>query len=336
MPEQWMYDVLGDEARARPGFEDDLARGLQRGWRRGRAPWRPLAWAAAAAAAVFVVGVAVLATDGNKQIAPADTTLPATVTTATPPDPSAVAPYVAIGDSVMVGAEQLLADAGVRVFAAESRGPTGTLDVAANEVASGTIGAGSTVLIHVGTNAPLTDDALEDILAALPTEVDRIVFMTLAAPAGWIEENNTLIRALPGLDPRVDVADWATSSTQVELCPDGIHVSCSEEARQFYADYVLRALDATGEVPSTTATSVETSTSIDTPQLSGVELYLTSLAERDYSTAARLLNEGGLELGGPRRHAAALPAGVRPRRQPDQSATPSPPHCSSGAPSHGA
>lgn len=75
MPEQWMYDVMGDEARPRPGFEDQLARELHHEWRNRRTLWRPVAWGAAAAALLIGV-VAVVAKDDTKQIAPADTTVP--------------------------------------------------------------------------------------------------------------------------------------------------------------------------------------------------------------------------------------------------------------------
>lgn len=79
MPEQWMYDVMGDEARPRPGYEDELANELQREWRGSRTPWRAIAWSAAAAALLIGV-VAVVAQDDNKQIAPADT-VPTVATT---------------------------------------------------------------------------------------------------------------------------------------------------------------------------------------------------------------------------------------------------------------
>ena len=53
MPEQnWINEVIGDEARARTGFEDELARELHREWQGNRPPWRAVAWAAAAAAVV--------------------------------------------------------------------------------------------------------------------------------------------------------------------------------------------------------------------------------------------------------------------------------------------
>lgn len=108
MPEQWMYDVLGDEARPRPGFEDQLARELHHEWSGRRTPWRAIAWGAAAAALLIGV-VAVVAKDDTKQIAPADTTVPVSAvpsttaatetteaTTATTATPTTTAPSTTV------------------------------------------------------------------------------------------------------------------------------------------------------------------------------------------------------------------------------------------------
>ena len=81
MPEQWIDELVGDEARPRPGFEDRLARELQREWRRGRTPWRVVAWVTAAAALVLGV-VLVLTRDDDHSVVPADVstvTRPSTV-----------------------------------------------------------------------------------------------------------------------------------------------------------------------------------------------------------------------------------------------------------------
>ncbi|MDP2289957.1 MAG: hypothetical protein Q8M22_02135, partial [Actinomycetota bacterium] len=168
MPEQWMYDVMGDEARSRPGFEDELANELQREWRGRHSPWRAIAWGTAAAALLIGV-VAVVAKDDNKQIAPADT-VPSSVETLAPSTstPATTAAHVAIGESVMVGAVQLLTDAGVVVDARENRGAQGAARAIEAAVDAGSIGAGTVVLVQVGTNAPFSSAELDDILAAVP------------------------------------------------------------------------------------------------------------------------------------------------------------------------
>jgi hypothetical protein len=87
MPEQWISDMVGSEARPRAGFEDELAGKLQREWGGGRRPWRSMAWAAAAV--LLVLGVVAFATrTSNGSVRPTDTvaSTPATTpaTTATP------------------------------------------------------------------------------------------------------------------------------------------------------------------------------------------------------------------------------------------------------------
>lgn len=78
MPEQWMHDVMGDEAVARPGFEDRLAKELHREWHgESRRRWATLVGAAAAVAAV--VAAVVVFSDGDQQ----GTVTPATSTDAT-------------------------------------------------------------------------------------------------------------------------------------------------------------------------------------------------------------------------------------------------------------
>ncbi len=115
MPEQWIDDVMGDEARPRPGFEDQLARDLHREWRGGRTPWRAVAWVAAAA--VLVVGaVAVLTRDDDGRVVPADTTVPATVDSAAPsstaPDTtsprSTTTPSTTVDPSISIGVTRYL------------------------------------------------------------------------------------------------------------------------------------------------------------------------------------------------------------------------------------
>lgn len=296
MPEQWIDDVVGDETRPRTGFEDQLARDLHREWRGGRNPWRALAWTAAALA--LVVGtVAVLTRDDDGRVVPADSTVPQTVDSTAPASTSPAvvgSPYVAIGDSVMLGAKDLLEADNIVVDASENRGALSTKDAIDAAVQVGRIGRGSAVLVQVGTNGPLDQAALDDLLQAVPSYVDDIRLMTLRAPAPWIAANNALIRGAPDRDPRVRVVDWEALSTvsEVELCPDGIHISCNESARSVYAEIVRQALGAPVGTTTTTgpATTVDPSTSI------GVTRYLTALAEGDYDTAARLLNEGGLEL----------------------------------------
>ncbi len=112
MPEQWIDDVVGDETRPRPGFEDQLAGELRREWRGGRNSWRVAAWGVAAAAIVVGAVVVLSRDDDDGSVVPADTTVPATVDSSapsssapdtTPPTSTTSAPTTTVDPSISIG-----------------------------------------------------------------------------------------------------------------------------------------------------------------------------------------------------------------------------------------
>ena len=158
-----------------------------------------------------------------------------------PPTQASLPPesFVAVGESVMLGAAQPLEQAGVLVNAKENRGPEGVKNAVKNLVTEGRIGTGTTVIVQVGTNAPMSDQELDAIMAEVPADAASVVFMTLRAPVDWTTGNNERIGKLVERYPSVRILDWATESQRVELCPDGIHITCSVETLKFYANLVL-------------------------------------------------------------------------------------------------
>jgi peptidoglycan/LPS O-acetylase OafA/YrhL len=171
--------------------------------------------------------------------APGQSTTSVSTTTTLPPEPEA---NVAIGESVMVGARSQLQGQGVLVNAEENRGPNAVRDVVAGLVDQGVIGEGTTVVVQVGTNGPVTDEQFDAIVAAVPSNAAGIVVMTVRADLEWIDGNNERIGALPARHPNVTVLDWNGQSQGVELCPDGVHITCSVEATNFYANLILGEL----------------------------------------------------------------------------------------------
>jgi peptidoglycan/LPS O-acetylase OafA/YrhL len=160
-------------------------------------------------------------------------------TTTVPKEP---AKYVAIGESVMVGAQPLLEGAGVLVQAKEGRGPEGVKNAVIKLRDSGDLGLASTVVIQVGTNAPLNQKELDAIMVEMPAGVAGVVFMTIHADIEYIPKNNELLTGMATLYPNVSIIDWDAQSDQVELCPDGIHISCNGSApAKFYANLILAA-----------------------------------------------------------------------------------------------
>jgi hypothetical protein len=194
------------------------------------------------------VGAVQCSLQGNDPDTTAPATLPATVPSVPTSDstiattttlPKAPTANVAVGESVMVGAKAQLESAGVLVNAKENRGPDGVKNAILQLVDSGDIGLGTTVIIQVGTNAPVSDQEFDTIMQAIPADVAGVVFMTLAADVDWVPGNNDRINALPTRYANVRVLDWASESKNIVLCPDGIHITCSVEALNFYANLIL-------------------------------------------------------------------------------------------------
>jgi hypothetical protein len=45
---------------------------------------------------------------------------------------------------------------------------------------------------------------------------------------------------MPTLYPNVRILDWDARASEVELCPDGIHISCNGSApAKFYSNLIL-------------------------------------------------------------------------------------------------
>jgi hypothetical protein len=128
------------------------------------------------------------------------------------------------------------------VNAKENRGPEGVKNAILQMVAEGVVGKGTTVVVQVGTNAPVGDKEFDAIVSAVPADAAGIVFMTVRAPVEWVPGNNERIVALPARHPQVRVIDWNAESQKIELCPDGIHITCSTAASNFYANLILTEL----------------------------------------------------------------------------------------------
>ena len=168
------------------------------------------------------------------------TTLPATTTTK-PSPVDRIAPY-AVGESVMLGAAPNLQAGGVQVNAAVSRQGKNVAEVVGLLRARHQIGR--VMVIQTGTNGPVSDETLDLIMSYLPPDqTPLVVFLTVRAPRGWIDDNNVRIRRLPSRYPNVKILDWATQSDKVagELAKDGYHLRTAR-AKQFYANLVFDAI----------------------------------------------------------------------------------------------
>ena len=171
----------------------------------------------------------------------APTTSTSTTTTTTlPPGPP---PPLALGDSVMLGAADELADEGIVVSAEVSRQMKSMVPVVQQLRDEGRLG--DDVIVHLGTNGDLSDETVSQFFGAL-TGVRQVLVLTVLAPGkGWIAPNNEKLVALPAQFPNVKVLYWDGLAAE---CPgacfygDGIHLT--QAGQDYYTQLIMSQLTA--------------------------------------------------------------------------------------------
>jgi len=168
---------------------------------------------------------------------PSATTLPGTQTTTLD---GQVIPILAIGDSVMLGAANILTERGITVDALKSRPFRQALEISNYVKSIGRLG--EFVIIHLGTNGPVDQETLDEIMVPLK-DVDVVLLVTAHVPTRkWQDRNNELIRAMPNAYGNVRVLDWfQVAETHPEfLYGDKVHLN--NEGQRVYADLIMQAI----------------------------------------------------------------------------------------------
>ena len=169
----------------------------------------------------------------------ASTVAPTTLapTTTLPPEPI---PQLALGDSVMLGAAPQLKGIGFTVDAKESRQFSSGVDVVEQLKAEGLLG--DVVAVHLGTNGPITQSEMDELMAAL-ADVPQVMLITTALPDepryAYKNDNNGLIYDTVATHPNATLVDWGgLAAACVGDCfyADGIHMKST--GAQYYADVV--------------------------------------------------------------------------------------------------
>jgi len=164
-------------------------------------------------------------------------TLPVTETTTLD---GQIIPLLAIGDSVMLGAAEILTSRGVIVDALKSRPYRQALEIV-NYLKS-VNRLGDFVIIHLGTNNYVDEKTLDEIMAPL-ADTELVVFLTAHVPdKPWQDPNNALIRALPDRYGNAKVLDWQqiASENLNYLYRDKVHLN--KQGQVFYADLIMQAI----------------------------------------------------------------------------------------------
>jgi peptidoglycan/LPS O-acetylase OafA/YrhL len=164
------------------------------------------------------------------------TTSSTSTTTTTTTLPSEPVDYLAVGDSVMLGAAGVLTSRGYTVDAHKNRQ---MLDMVPIFQQFGDAGLfGDPVVIHLGTNGPFDAETLDALLAPLAT-VPNVIILNVHANRSWTANNNALLAARDQPGDNIILIDWDALATQ---CPgscfaaDGIHLNAA--GQEYYADVI--------------------------------------------------------------------------------------------------
>ena len=164
--------------------------------------------------------------------------------TATPPITTSVTARVtAVGDSVMLGAAETLADVVGRdrtlVDAAESRQFSTGVDLLQTYRDSGELG--DVVVVQLGTNGPVPPEEFDRMMRALDA-VPKVLVVNLKVPRWWEADVNELLAVGVKRYKNAVLVDWhALAQDRPELFwDDGYHLN--PQGREFYAQVIVRHL----------------------------------------------------------------------------------------------
>jgi peptidoglycan/LPS O-acetylase OafA/YrhL len=151
-------------------------------------------------------------------------------------------PYLAVGESVMLGAKPTMDAHGLHTIAEVSKSAAWEIEQIKAAKSHYRIKHGA--VIQLGTNGTVTQEEYDAVINEL-SPLNLIVVLTVKAPKPWIDGNNALIRALPTTHPNVLVLDWQAEAAAIEdhlSASDGrIHLS-DQVAMDFYTNLILKAL----------------------------------------------------------------------------------------------
>jgi peptidoglycan/LPS O-acetylase OafA/YrhL len=158
------------------------------------------------------------------------------------PQPSPV-PVTALGDSVMLGAASALGEAlgTVEVDASVSRATPGMLSVLKERKEAGRLG--EVVVIHVGTNGPVSDRQFDEMMQLL-VGVRRVVFVNLKVPRWWEASTNAVLAAGVSRYANTVLVDWhsAAGGKPYLFAKDGVHPQ--REGVRLYVSLIAAAVYA--------------------------------------------------------------------------------------------
>ncbi len=163
-----------------------------------------------------------------------------------PPDEAAGRPLpfsvLAIGDSLMVGARDELANAhpGIVLDAETGRKFSTGIDVLEEHLATSTP---DVVVFALGTNNGATPEQIAEVMD-LASNVGDVIFVNVAVPRAWQDGTNAAILEAAAAYGNVSFVDWhaASSGTSELFRSDGYHLSPSGVER--WVNLIIHATQA--------------------------------------------------------------------------------------------
>jgi hypothetical protein len=155
-------------------------------------------------------------------------------------------PYLAVGESVMLGAKPNMDANGIRTVAEVSKDVG--WEIQQLQLARSKFNISRGVVVQLGTNGTVTREQYDAVLAEV-SDVPLVVVMTVKAPRPWIAGNNEIIRSLPQTHPNVVVLDWEARSAEVadhlSTGDGGVHLG-DDVAKAFFTNLILEAVGLPG------------------------------------------------------------------------------------------
>lgn len=161
------------------------------------------------------------------------TTSTTTTTTTLPAEPR---PYIAIGDSVMLGAADVLSERGYTVLAAQSRQMIDAVPIVQQLAEAGVIA--DPFIIHLGTNGTISKETVDALLEPL-SGLKNVILINIRGNRSWTEPNNRILKEAAEARGNIWYLDWNSLSNNCTgncFASDGIHLSA--DGKKYYADLI--------------------------------------------------------------------------------------------------
>ena len=143
-----------------------------------------------------------------------------------PASPAVKPGYLGLGESVMIGANSSLRDAFGGIAIDADVGRQGDEMVQRVQELSDGRALRRNVVLHFGSNSPISENTVRAILDRL-ADSDRVVVVNVSVPRRWQDPNNQALAAVVPQYPNAILVDWrgAVAADPNLVVEDGVHLT---------------------------------------------------------------------------------------------------------------